>query len=40
MRDPDCNRTDLDEDGEPEDIDYSECVNTFDLEEGDEDDED
>lgn len=38
-RDPDCNRSDLDEDGEPEDFDLAECCNTFELQEEDEDDE-
>lgn len=26
---PDCNRTDLDDEGDEEDIDFSECVNTL-----------
>lgn len=36
-REPDVNQFNLDEDGCADDTDYSECVNTFDLEEGDDD---
>lgn len=38
MRDPDINQFNLDEDGEHDDSDSSECVNTSDLEEGDDED--
>jgi hypothetical protein len=34
-RDPDINQFNLDEDGEYDDSDYSECVNSFGLEEDD-----
>jgi hypothetical protein len=32
---PDCNRVDLDDEGDETDTDYSECINTFGLEGGD-----
>ncbi len=39
MRNPDCNRVDLDDEGDEEEVDTSECVNTFAIgnEEGDDD---
>lgn len=37
MKDPDVNSFNLDEDGDEDDTDFSECVNTFELEDYDED---
>ncbi len=38
MRDPDLNQFNLDEDGEHDNADYSECINTFQLEESNDED--
>ena len=39
MKSPDTNSFNLDEEGDDDDTDYSECVNTFDLEEEENDEE-
>lgn len=36
-RDPDCNRTDLDDEGEPEELDFESDVNTLQLDSVEED---
>ena len=40
MRDPDCNRVDLDDEGDPEELDFENDVNTFGIGAEGDDDED